>query len=545
MADNNTMVSRFFLVAIWTILMVTCVVATRYEPNWESIDKRPLPSWYDESKIGIFIHWGVFSVPSLISEWFWYDWKTQNSSKAQKFMKDNYKPDWTYQDFADQFTAELFNPDEWADIFGASGARYVVLTSKHHEGFTNWPSKYSFSWNSMDVGPNRDLVGSLADSIRKKTSMRFGLYHSLFEWYNPLYLQDKANKFQTQDFVKFKTLPELYEIVNTYKPEVIWSDGDWEAKDVYWNSTDFLAWLYNDSPVKDTVVTNDRWGSGCACHHGGYYTCSDRYNPGKLQNRKWENCMTIDKASWGYRRDAKISDMLTMEELITTLVETVSCGGNILINVGPTHDGRIVPVFEERLRSLGQWLDVNGEAIYSSKPWTFQNDTETPAVWYTAKKPAAGGMNVYALVLKWPSPGDFYLASPTIGTNTKVTLLGYDDPIACRKAPGTKNNGIILTIPAIPFNKMPCDYAWVFKMENLAEREMHVLSDANNVELFRLPRSFDEEDEGLFKKMIAADEMRVPEHSVKLSWLLCACSMLAVYIYTCACRRKRRRHCIF
>jgi alpha-L-fucosidase len=123
MADNNTMVTRLFLVAIWTILMVTCVVATRYEPNWESIDKRPLPSWYDESKIGIFIHWGVFSVPSLISEWFWYDWKTQNSSKAQKFMKDNYKPDWTYQDFADQFTAELFNPDEWADIFGASGAR--------------------------------------------------------------------------------------------------------------------------------------------------------------------------------------------------------------------------------------------------------------------------------------------------------------------------------------------------------------------------------------------------------------------------------------
>jgi len=128
--------------------------------------------------------------------------------------------------------------------------------------------------------------------------LHMGLYHSLFEWYHPLYLQDKANNWNTTDFVDQVTMPELYEIVNNYKPEVIFSDGDWEAPDSYWKSKDFLAWLYNESPVKDVIAVNDRWGAGDSCNHGGYYSCDDRYNPGTLQVHKWENCMTIDQHSW-------------------------------------------------------------------------------------------------------------------------------------------------------------------------------------------------------------------------------------------------------
>ncbi|KAK6176156.1 hypothetical protein SNE40_014492 [Patella caerulea] len=175
---------------------------------------------------------------------------------------------------------EFFNADEWANIFALSGAEYIALTSKHHEGFCNWPSKYSFNWNSMEVGPKRDVVGELANAIRNKTKLHFGLYHSLYEWFHPLYLQDKANGYRTQNFVNDKTMPELYEIVNKYKPEVIWSDGDWEASSDYWQSKEFIAWLYNDSPVKDTVVTNDRWGNDSTCKHGGFLTCEDRYQPG-------------------------------------------------------------------------------------------------------------------------------------------------------------------------------------------------------------------------------------------------------------------------
>ncbi|RXG58170.1 Alpha-L-fucosidase [Armadillidium vulgare] len=161
-----------------------------------------------------------------------------------------------------------------------------------------------------------------------------------------------------------------------YEPDVIWSDGEWEADDWYWNSTVFLAWLFNESPVKDTVVVNDRWGGNdILCQHGSFYTCTDRYNPGVLQPHKWENCMTLDKNSWGFDRTATLSEYLTIEELLETLITTISCGGNLLVNAGPTHDGRIVPIMEERLRQMGEWLSLNGEAIYASNPWIFQNDS--------------------------------------------------------------------------------------------------------------------------------------------------------------------------
>ncbi|CAL4120940.1 unnamed protein product, partial [Meganyctiphanes norvegica] len=196
------------------LLFIQCnlVLSTRYEANWTSLDTRPLPPWYDSAKIGIFMHWGVFSVPSYASEWFWAYWKG-GDLRIIEFMKNNYRPGFTYQDFAPQFTAEFYDPEEWANIFKAAGAKYVVLTSKHHEGYTMWPSKYSWGWNVMDVGPKRDLLGDLATALRNVTpDIHFGVYHSLYEWYNPLYQMDKKNHFQTNKFSMGKTMPELYEL---------------------------------------------------------------------------------------------------------------------------------------------------------------------------------------------------------------------------------------------------------------------------------------------------------------------------------------------
>nr|XP_011433349.2 alpha-L-fucosidase isoform X1 [Crassostrea gigas] len=457
----------YHVLLAFLLLTIISVVSVRYEPNWDSLDSRPLPAWYDAAKIGIFIHWGVFSVPSVESEWFWWDWEGAKTKTVVDFMKANYPPDFTYADFAKNFKAEFFNASEWADIFQASGAQYIVLTSKHHEGFTNWPSRYSFNWNSQDVGPARDLVGELAAAIRNNTDMFFGLYHSLFEWFHPLYLQDKANKWQTQKFVESKTMPELYEIVNRYKPDVIWSDGDWEAPDTYWNSTNFIAWLYNDSPVKDSVVTNDRWGQGIMCKHGGFLTCSDRYNPGKLQKRKWENAMTIDKQSWGYRRNTKLSEFLTTDELVGTLVETVSCGGNMLVNVGPTSDGKIIPVFEERLRELGQWLKVNSEAIYGSHPWTYQNDTVTPNVWYTSLKISMEQM-LYAIFLDWPTNKTVHLGVPKTAEWTTVYLVGRED-LGPVNFTTLHPQGVVLEVPQIPTQELPCQWAWTFVFQGVLQ----------------------------------------------------------------------------
>jgi alpha-L-fucosidase len=439
-------------------------VRGQYEPNWDSLDTRPVPAWYDEAKIGIFLHWGVYSVPSFYTNaGFWYTW-VNNDPVVLNFMKQNYPPDFTYADFAPMFHAEFYDPNRWADIFEASGARYVVLTTKHHEGFTNWPSKVSFNWNAMDVGPKRDLVGEFAKAIKAKPNLHLGLYHSLLDWYHPLYMQDKASGWKSNTFPQAKAIPELHEIVNGYEPEIIWSDGDWEAPDTYWNATGFLAWLYNESPVKDFVVNNDRWGSNIRCHHGSFFNCDDHYHPGVLPTHKWEDCMTIDRYSWGYRRNAVLADYLRPEELIAELAETVSNGGNILINVGPTSAGIISPIFEERLTQLGQWLGVNGEAIYKSRPWTAQNDTVTPGIWYTSKK-SDSGTSAYAIVLKWPTSGVLTLGAVTASPGMTVSLLGYSAKFDFKPRP---TGGIDVTIPVIPANEMPCKWAWVFKLSNLA-----------------------------------------------------------------------------
>ncbi|CAF1442663.1 unnamed protein product [Rotaria sordida] len=267
-----------------------------------------------------------------------------------------------------------------------------------------------------------------------------------------------------------KTLPELKEIVENYRPSVIWSDGDWEASDIYWNSTGFLAWLYNESPVKDTVVVNDRWGTGIPCHHGDFYTCTDRFNPGHLVTHKWENCFTIDKHSWGYIRTSGINDYLTIQEILYQIITTVSTGGNVLINVGPTSYGKIPPIYEERLRQMGSWLKVNGEAIYNSIPWKYQNDTINKNVWYTSSKDE---QYVYACLLDWQkNTTELTLGAPISSSNTSITLLGSDVGSLSWRSAGT-SGGIIIELSDIQIYSLASDWAWVFKLQNITSKRIN------------------------------------------------------------------------
>ena len=169
-----------------------------------------------------------------------------------------------------------------------------------------------------------------------------------------------------------------------------------------------------------------RWGRGTSQTHGGYYSGPDKYNPGHILKHKFENAFTVDGGSWGYRRNINIGDILSVEQLVATVAEIVSCNGNVLINVGPTKEGTIIPVFQERLTQLGQWLGVNGEAIYDTKPFKYQNDSmsKNPQVWYTSK---AG--SVYAISLGWPQDDVLQLGDVKATAQTKVTLLGYNAPL--------------------------------------------------------------------------------------------------------------------
>jgi len=210
---------------------------------------------------------------------------------------------------------------------------------------------------------------------------------------------------------------------------------------------EFLAWLYNDSPVKDKVIVNDRWADDTRGVHGGFYNFDDRYNPGVVQPHKWENAMTIDRHAWTHRRNAILEDYLTPEELIRTIVETVACGGNILVNVGPTHDGMIPPIHQERLLQMGEWLGVNGEAIYDTTTWTQQNDTTTPGIWYTQNR---AGSKVYAFITHgWPGT-EVQLGAVQGVAGLTVEILGTPNVVLTWNAlPGT---GILVTLPPLHTN---------------------------------------------------------------------------------------------
>src|ERR1017187_9058361 len=318
----------------------------RYQPTWESIDQRPCPAWYTDSKFGIFIHWGVYSVPAyapvnskgetMYAEWYWNSLNKADSS-TRKFHERNYGAGFPYFDFAPMFRAELYNPDHWADVFERSGARYVALTSKHHEGFTLWRNEqanktWERPWNAVDIGPKRDIALDLMEAGRRR-GLHMGIYYSLYEWYNPLYLSDKKR------YVAEHMFPQFKDAVTHLKPSIIFSDGEWELASAEWRSPELLAWLFNESPVRDEVVIDDRWGKDTRHKHGGYY--ATEYTSGMQQAaHAWEESRGMGY-SYGYNRMETVADYHSDRELLMMMLDIVARGGNLLLDIGPTADGRI------------------------------------------------------------------------------------------------------------------------------------------------------------------------------------------------------------
>ena len=355
--------------AIWAALALSEIQSgAPYEATWESVDARPTPAWFTEARFGVFIHWGVYSVPAWgpkgrYAEWYWNDMQDRNGETWQ-FHERMYGADFAYQDFAPDFTAELFNPDHWADAIARSGARYIVLTSKHHEGFALWPSMESWNWNSADIGPHRDLCGELTEAVKAR-GLKMGFYFSFYEWFNPLYRSDLPR------YVDQHMLPQLKDLVVRYEPDIVWPDGEWDHPGEAWRSPEFLAWLFNESPVRDRVAVNDRWGGDCRGRHGGFYTTEYGHQSENVRDdHPWEECRGIG-GSFGYNRNETLEDYASATDLVRLLVDTVSRGGNLLLNIGPTADGRIPVIMEQRLAEIGAWLDVNGASIYATQagPW--------------------------------------------------------------------------------------------------------------------------------------------------------------------------------
>lgn len=420
-----------------------------------------------------FIHWGLYSVPSWgpdgsdvnvydkYAEWYWN--KLLNTGSRvnryfREFHEKTYGKDFRYQDFVPFFKAELFDPDQWADLFRESGAGYVVLTSKHHEGFTLWPSSHSWNWNSFDVGPHRDICGELTTSV-KKAGLRMGFYYSLYEWFNPLYLSDP------QRYVDEHMIPQMKDLVERYSPDIVWPDGEWDRPSKDWKSEEFLAWLYNESPVRESVIVNDRWGSETRSRHGGFFTTEyglvgDQEGGGETMSRPWEECRGIG-TSFGLNRAENYDSYTPAKELIRLLISTVARGGNLLLDIGPAADGTIPVIMQQRLIDIGQWLKRNGEAIYGTRAFIRDKKDEgiNPAtnkdMFFTRK-----GKDLYVICTTWPG-GNIVLKNLRLKADVRATIPGTNAVVGLR---GSGNNTVI-----IPPGLGPDDYqhAYVFKLSNI------------------------------------------------------------------------------
>jgi alpha-L-fucosidase len=418
----------------------------KYQPTLESLNKHPLPEWYSDAKLGIFIHWGLYSVPGWAvltpeaelrkltpaeylkrnpyAEWY-YNTLRLDGSPTQKYHREHYGADYNYYNFAETFDKEIqkWNPDEWARVFKMAGARYVVLTSKHHEGFTLWPSETANPTLPKDrQHATRDLVGELTTAVRAQ-GMRMGLYYSGgYDWTfvpGPItdWKQAKSVQPQSEAYGKYADA-QVRELIRKYQPAILWNDIDYPKSG---HPLEIMAEYYNTIP--DGVV-DDRFG----VKHSDFV--SPEYETlSKISEKKWEECRGLGR-SFGYNRAEGEKETIAKDELIYLLVDIVSKNGNLLLDVGPEADGTIPAVQMDRLQALGAWLELNGEGIYGTRPWKRAEGEAADGVRvrFTQKDGA-----VYAFLLGEPKAKAVTIKDMSLKPSASVSLLGASGSLAWKQ----------------------------------------------------------------------------------------------------------------
>jgi alpha-L-fucosidase len=490
----------FILVAI-----LCCVPAVQaesktgpFQPNWKSIDSQyQVPDWYRDAKFGIFIHWGVYSVPAYHDEWY-PRWMYMGDPKSRKNAFDyhvaTYGPQdkFGYKDFIPMFRAEKWDPRAWADLFQASGARYVVPVAEHHDGFSMYDSAIN-PWNSVRMGPKRDIIGELAKTIRAD-GLHFGLSsHRAEHWWffsggrqfpsdvqDPRYagLYGPAQSDRTnlgtplgQAFLK-DWLARCDELVDKYEPDLVYFDevGAWSpAFQPYLEQ--FAAHYYNEAHRLGRGVVINYKHTLMPPHTGVLdfeRDVSDQARPDC-----WQTDTSVGQQSWSYIRDEKFK---SSKQLINEFVDVVSKNGNYLLNIGPRADGTIPDEPRRILLSFGAWLKVNGEAIYGTRPAPLaaegpthpnpkgpgRDSVEAP---YTADdiRFTKKGGTLYAIALDWPATGTWTIKSLAQGDTVLVSraienveLLGSAEKLTWKRT----GAGLVITAPA----GKPCDFAYAFRI---------------------------------------------------------------------------------
>jgi len=438
---------------------------TTYKPTVASLDEHPLPQWYDDAKLGVMVVWGLYSVPgwaplshpehdfastdfirnSPYAEWY-YNVSRIEGTPTYAYNREHYGAAHNYYDFAADFSREsrAWSPDKMAAIFKDAGIRYVVFSTKFHDGYGMWPSAVP-NPNQRDVNFQRDYMGELTAAV-EKSGMRMGIYYSGgFDW---TFNRGPIETNPDYDAVKPETVAygtyadaQIKELIDRYHPAVLWNDIDWPRSG---DALADMAYYYNAVP--DGVV-DDRYGVPHADFNTKEYTRFD-----EIQPKKWEANRGLGQ-SFGYNRAEGEANTIAPAELIALLADVVSKNGNLLLGIGPEADGSIAPVQMERLAALGAWMKQNGEAIYGTRPWTRATGetADGQQVRFTQK---AGAL--YAILVGAPKSASVVIRNLKAQAGSAVELLGEAKPLAWKQ----QGADLEVELPAT----LPGKYAYVLRL---------------------------------------------------------------------------------
>lgn len=468
-------------------------IQTPFTASWDSLKGYKIPDWYQDAKFGIFLHWGVYSVPAFESEWYPRNMYMEGSpSFLHQVQKYGPQAISGYKDFIPQFKAEKFDPNAWAELFHKAGAKFVLPVAEHHDGFPMYDCGFT-DWSAAKMGPKRDIVGELATAIRKE-GMHFGASsHRAEHWfffeggrsfhsdvndarylglYGPAMPQRMPGEdHDNQPDIAWMNnwLARTTEIIDKYQPDILWFD--WWINEPAWQPyLQKLAAYYYDDAAKNNkgVAVNYKFK---AFPDSAGVLDIERGQLDASRKLFWQTDTSISIKSWGYIDN---DTFRTPQSLILQLVDIVSKNGALLLNIGPRSDGTIPEQAQSILLDMGKWLDVNGEAIYGTRPWKIYGEGPTKVVGGSFKDTETEGYSskdirftskgdvVYAIALGWPADGKVTIKSLAKGSPDvehefkRVQMLGSQAKLKWTRDAA----GMTINVP-----QKAGDYAYVFKME--------------------------------------------------------------------------------
>jgi alpha-L-fucosidase len=468
-----------------------------FRADWESLQKFEAPDWYRDAKFGIFIHWGVYSVPAFGNEWYPRNMYVPGSEEYKHHIA-TYGPQdkFGYKEFIPMFKAEHFDAAAWAELFKKAGAKYVVPVAEHHDGFAMYDSGLS-DWTVAKMGPHRDTTGELAKAVRA-AGLHFGVSshrveHNFFlgvgrkipsdindpqyaAFYGPAHdwLANTQGTPLNNDFTYVSSawaddwLARAAELVEKYHPDIVYFDWWIGQPSIRPNLTRFASFYFNSSLKYSDHVGVINYKDYAMQDHSAVLDL-ERGQLGDIRPQPWQTDTSVSNKSWGY---IKNDTFKSPEFVIDQLIDIVSKNGNLLLNIGPRSDGTIPEEVQHVLLDVGAWLNVNGEAIYGTRPWRIYGEGPT--------KVAAGSFHdtdttsytpgdfrfttkddvLYAIGLAWPTNGEAVIRSLATTAGGKpvqsIALLGSDAKLQFEQ----RADGLHLRVPAQP----PAQYAYVVRV---------------------------------------------------------------------------------